>query len=371
MVILLLSKAFGFVSQLFNFHKGIADVSESLSFEDEVGLDKNEISLDENEAGPDENEANSNNPWNADEAVTYDGIWLGCNECAKNIQRKVTGDENTHWLSYTIQNYLAEAIGKKPSNKAQTSYRCLILGANEGWIERELCKNGFSGEIIASDIADKALSRAAEKSQELGYKNVKYIVADLNGDLEEFDGMFDFIIFEGVLHHIENIENCLQILKSKLVNGGLMFGVEHHGPFRFQLPDYQVRWINAALAVLPKTLRPFPRNQEGNYPATPQENMRIFYVPPSEEAIRAWDPSEAISGFKLQDLFSETFEVLERRGFGGTILSYMSGHFDFKRANQDDFANSWLKILMQIEDTLIQTGLLDDEFIFWTLKNNG
>jgi SAM-dependent methyltransferase len=308
------------------------------------------------------------NPWNADEAVSYDGMWLGCETCVKHVQRKVSGDENTHWLTYAVQKYLGAAVGQSPADKTQTAYRCLILGANEGNVERELCKQGFTGEIVASDIADKALARAAEKANALGYENITHVVADLNGDLADIPGTFDFIIFEGVLHHIVHIEQCLQRLQNKLVPGGLMLGVEFHGPFRFQLPEHQVNWINAALSTMPKSLRPFPRDEFALYPASPQDNMRVYYVAPTEESIKQMDPSEAICGFKLQELFTNSFEVLERKGFGGTLLSYMTGHFDFKRANEDAFANAWLKTLMHIEDTLIETGILEDEYIFWVLK---
>ncbi|WP_044151171.1 class I SAM-dependent methyltransferase [Leptolyngbya iicbica] len=310
----------------------------------------------------------TNNPWNANEPVSYDGIWLGCDTCVKHIQRKVSGDENIHWLTYAVEKYFGGAIGQSPTEQDRAEYRCLILGANEGHVERELCKHGFIGEIVASDIADKALARAAEKSQALGYENITYIVADLNQDLTDIPGTFDFIIFEGVLHHIVNIEQCLQRLQSKLRPAGLMLGVEFHGAFRFQLPEHQVRWINAALATLPKSLRPFTRDEFGTHPASPQENMRVHYVTPTAESIEQSDPSEAICGFRLKQLFTEHFDVLEQKGFGGVLLSYMTGHFDFKRANEDAFANTWLKTLIQIEDTLIETGILEDEYVFWVLK---
>ena len=47
----------------------------------------------------------------------------------------------------------------------------------------------------------------------------------------------------------------------------------------------------------------------------------------------------------------------------------MPGHFDFKRANEDEYSTSWLKILIQIEDTLIKNVILDDDFVFYVLTN--
>ncbi len=62
------------------------------------------------------------------------------------------------------------------------------------------------------------------------------------------------------------------------------------------------------------------------------------------------------------------FEVVERNGFGGPLLSYVAGHFDFARANSDAFSREWLKVLMVIEETLIKTGVLEDEFVFYVVK---
>lgn len=309
------------------------------------------------------------NPWNAGEPVSYAAMWLGAEECIETIQRKVSGDPNLHWLPYVIDKYLAPAIGSALSDKPKKAYRCLLLGSSEGYMERTLCEKGFEGEIVASDIAEKALARAKQKAEALGYDNVTYVVADLNTD--SFEGQFDYIIAEGVLHHIADIESCLKMLSYILKPDGYFILVEFEGPVRFQLPERQVRWINAALNVLPKGLRPFPPakdGQEKHLPATPRENQTHYFAPPSEADVMAFDPSEALAGPALKRLIPQMFKIVERKGFGGTLLSYISGHFDFKRTNTDAYARSWLKILIQIEDTLIQNKILDDEFVFYVLQ---
>jgi len=233
-------------------------------------------------------------------------------------------------------------------------------------MELKLCADGFSGQIIASDIAEKAVERARHRIQEAGYRNVRHVIADLN--VASLEGEFDFIICEGVLHHIVQIERCLDMIRSHLKPTGLIFAVEFEGPFRFQLPEVQVRWINAALQVLPKCLRPLPRDLETEFPATESENRSILYSAPSAESIASFDPSEAYSGPELKRLLPEKFQVVERTGFGGTLLSYMTGHFDFRRAETDVFAQSWLEVLCRIEDTLIERGILQDDFVFYVLK---
>ena len=306
------------------------------------------------------------NPWNRDVPMSYSSMWIGSKECIRAIQRKTSDDENTHWLDYSIATHMGSAlVGQPDGPKPKTAYRCLILGTGEGWMERRLRKVGFVGPIVASDVADKALARAREKSQALGYTDITYVVADLNHDT--FEGPFDFIIAEGVLHHIERVEHCLSQIRHLLVDGGRVFACEYQGPTRFQLPELQVRWINAALAMLPRCLRPIPVDQFGQYPATPAENARWHYARPSEQAIINFDPSEAVCGPELRHGILRQFDVVEYRPFGGTLLSFLGGHFDFARANTDDFARRWLAMLIALEDTLIATGILESDFAFYVL----
>jgi SAM-dependent methyltransferase len=302
------------------------------------------------------------NPWNEDEPFDYSGVWLGCRSVQRHVNRKTTGDAGLDWFAGALRSHLAVALGASPGGKPQAEYRCLMLGASEGGRVRQLCEAGFVGEIVATDIADRALGRAEQALK--GRQNVRFVVADLNE--HRFDGPFDFIVAEGVLHHVENIEPCLRHLHELLEPGGLLVAVEFVGPVRFQLPERQVRWINAALGALPGGLRPL---WEGD-PELPTDlgyQGRVHFVVPDEEAIRAIDPSEAISGVRLNELLPQIFTVITRRGFGGTLLSYMTGHFPFSRADSDPFVDRFLRMLLEIEDSLIETGVLEDEFVYYEL----
>ena len=307
------------------------------------------------------------NPWNLEKPYSYSGLWFSAKRCTEVIYRKITGNPEMHWLPYAIGKYLAPAVGLEPSPKPRSEYRCLLLGSSEGGMERELCGRGFTGEILATDIAEKALARAKAQIDQLGFRNVSYVQADLN--TATIEGPFDYIVAEGVLHHVENQEHCLPMLQRALAPDGVFVMVEHHAPVRFQLPPLQLRWINAALNAMPKTLRPYPRSAEDLYPPSIAEASKLFYVPPSIEDMLRYDPSEAIGGQKLKQMLPQIFAVIERTGYGGPILSYMAPHFDFERTNHDPFALAWLDVLIHIEETLIQTGILEDEFIFWVVKN--
>jgi len=190
------------------------------------------------------------NPWNSAAPVSYADMWLGARTCQRAINARISGDESRGWLEHAMMRYLAPALGNAPSARPPEDYRCLLLGANEGHMERALCAAGFRGPITSSDIADKALSRARAATLASGYGNVEHVVADLNRD--RFDGPYDWIIAEGVLHHVENIDTCLDGLARALAPDGRLIMVEYVGPRRFQLPDAQTRWIRAALDLLPR-----------------------------------------------------------------------------------------------------------------------
>jgi SAM-dependent methyltransferase len=308
--------------------------------------------------------ADAVNPWNTDQPYDYSVLWLGADLCRDYICRTCTGDPGLHPTPHVIQKYIMQ----RPEEELRDA-RILLLGASEGSMEQELGKHGFPGEVVATDIADAALARAKAKSDALGYHNVRRFVHDLNEPMgDKFGGPFDFIFAEGVLHHIRNIGPCLAECDRLLKPGGLMFALEYEGPFRFQLPELQVRWINAALNVLPRGLRPFQDGRDPEWPGSDEDNRRIHYVISPEELVAAADPSEALTGPDVKRLLPEVFEVVERWGFGGTILSYLTGHFDYKRANSEPYSARWLKVLMEIEHALIDTGILDDEFVFYVLK---
>ncbi|WP_108179789.1 class I SAM-dependent methyltransferase [Phreatobacter oligotrophus] len=119
----------------------------------------------------------------------------------KLINERYTGDPDKHWFSYSIEKYICTGDTSQKS--------VLILGSNEGWMEIALRQAGFAGRIVASDIADKALERASKRVRELGLQGVEHQRADLNVD--RFPAVtFDFVVVEGVLHHIENIAFCIE-----------------------------------------------------------------------------------------------------------------------------------------------------------------
>lgn len=322
----------------------------------------------------------NSNPWNTNQPFDYSSVWVSSRPIIRSMCRKVCGDEVRGWQQYAMEKYLYPALTKweqytddrvkaakhlYPRLKRPEEYRCLIVGSNEGVVERQFCGWGFAGEIVASDIADNALARAREQAVAHGYSNIRHLKADLNTD--DFSGKFDFIVAEGVLHHIANTERCLEMLHGCLTDDGLLIAAEFFGPFRFQLPPIQVAWINALLGMLPIGLSPMSDNADPRMPiASGGEKVRT-YKPPTEQEVMSFDPSEACAGHILEPLLKKVFEVVEYAPAGGTLTTYLQGLIDYNKTSQPPF-DEWMDLAVGIEDLLIRQGVIQSDYSFYVLK---
>ena len=75
--------------------------------------------------------------------------------------------------------------------------------------------------IIAIDLSSKSLGYAIRKSKEYNINNIRFIQGDIL-DLPLLNIKFDCIFCSGVIHHMANPYEGLQVLNSSLKNNGLM-----------------------------------------------------------------------------------------------------------------------------------------------------
>ena len=292
------------------------------------------------------------------------------------MSRKISGVESVNWLRYVAECYMGPALGNwerlTPAERRRTfsevkvknpaEYRCLILGSNEGDVERVLCEWGFAGEIVATDIAQNALARAEAEARRLGYANIRHVQADLNVDA--IPGKFDFVIAKGVLHHIENLGRCLRMIRSLMPSHGLLIAREFTGPFRFQLPDEQIYWINQVLKLLPRGVRfGLTGKPDDLLPAGEGDP----YACHSEESIAQFDASEAISGHLLDAALVSMFDVVERKPLGGTLMTYLHEHLNYRLAGEHPY-RLWTQVAVDLESALIDRGVLNSDYVFYVLK---
>jgi len=203
--------------------------------------------------------------------------------CAPYINERVTGDAN---LPPTLW-----ALSRAGKAKHLLEIGCLDGRKIAAKLERGLIERG-SGVDIAADAITRG--RAA-------YPQIDLSVCDLNAPNLPAE-TYDVIVANGVLHHIESIDACVEALYGALMPGGWLFASEFTGPRRYEYTDEEVAAIHAGQAMLPEALQGEPFAPEMLAPK-----------------LRA-DPSESVSTDIIEPTLRRVFDEVTAIPFGGNVL---------------------------------------------------
>ena len=232
--------------------------------------------------------------------------------------------------------------------------RAASLGCGFGNLERDLAQRGMVREMDAYDLAEGAVAQARRLAQEAGLGTVRYHVADLD-TLSLPEGSLDAVFAHQAVHHVENLEGLYATVHAALRPGGIFHLHEFVGPSRFQWTDAQLAAVNNYLFSLPPHLRRLPDGR-------PKPAMEM----PTIAAMIAADPSEAVRSADILDALEPSFDIIERRDFGGTLLHLALGdiaqNFDASRAG--DFGH--LRRLFDLEDQMLADRTIRSDFVVVT-----
>jgi len=145
---------------------------------------------------------------------------------------------------------------------------------------------------------------------------------------------------------------------------GILVSNEYVGPKYQQIGPRQQEIINAIVHLLPTALR-------DTMPAVSRSDKlkrRLVGIEAQEVFGQVWrptpmsyflnvDPSECVASDRIIPILTETFDSLEVKYFGGSILFYALGanfydRFDFQNKHHRDL----VEILFKIEDAMIEAG---------------
>jgi SAM-dependent methyltransferase len=213
--------------------------------------------------------------------------WLHEPPVRRYVNQSVTGSED-RWP----MDWFAERC-------ATAFRRGLSLGCGEGALERDVVGRGICAEILGIDLLEEALERARDLAREAGLQGITYRRADMNR-LELDPGAFDVVFFHQSLHHVENLEGCLEAVRRALVPGGTIYLDEYVGPSRDGWDRPMLADAEAAYARLPRSLK----------------RRRRIAAP-----IDRSDPSEAVRSADILPVFERHFRIVERRDYGGNLLA--------------------------------------------------
>jgi SAM-dependent methyltransferase len=276
----------------------------------------------------------------------YKLSWLESQVVIDYINNRVTQGEES-WYS----------ILKKINNKAKFRH-ALIVGCGAGELERNLYQNGYFENALGVDISEKSLELAEKKAEEIGIKNIKYKLFNLESDDYKKLGKFDLIIVTMAAHHIENLhyfyKNLYDIIDKK---NGIIVLNEYIGPNRFNHSDKVVNIINRLLSALDES---YKKNYlVDGYP------VRNMYIRTPIEHFLKHDPSEAIRSEDIVRKLQKKFRIISYRPYGGQLNHMLlTGIIEnFERENKKT-ADSILKLLMTFEEILEDFRIIDSDFAF-------
>lgn len=284
-----------------------------------------------------------------DEQRIREGIhWWSVPGMIERWNTMISGDPTTDYFKYVSERYFAV---RRPRT-------ALTLGCGTGRREREWAKYYTFERHDAVDISSKSIEEAITHADQAGLSYLDYAVQDIN-DIVLPEDIYDVIFAEQSLHHVTALEWVLAEIKSSLRFGGFFVVHEYVGPSRFQWTDRQLEVINATLSILPERYR-----QSLTRPGTIKNKVNR---PRIKDMVKG-DPSEAVRSAEIPYLLRSSFEVIEWKEWGGTILHMLfddiAGNFNAERT--DDMA--WVSLLCEIEDLLLSQGEISSDFVFAILS---
>ena len=270
--------------------------------------------------------------------------WLAHPVVAARYQsRIVQPGADKHWVNHTVNSFLRPRGAK----------RVLSIGCGRGDLERHLLAVDPSLEIEAIDCASDSVEAARAAAREGGL-NIEYRVGD--AESADYEGQYDATFFDASLHHMFDVGAMLDRVSDLSKPGALIILNEYIGPNFFSLSTRELELHQAAFSLLPPQLRrdciarePFIRSE----PAIPT---------PAE--VRADDPSEGVFAEQIMPDFLERFDVLQSSDPGGSLLHFCLNQVVGNFTPQAPMAVESLQMLFEIEDWLVESGQLRQQFVY-------
>lgn len=210
--------------------------------------------------------------------------------CSDYIAERITGDPKRAPTLWAI-----EALCPKPVPAA------LEIGCMAGAKLVGLLDAGLVATAHGTDLAAAQIERAKREVAPRYAGRLTFSVCDLNAPTLP-ERAYSLVISNGVLHHIENLEGCVEALRATLAPGGWLIASEFTGPRRYAYSRREIAAINEGIAMLPVELRGPP------------------FDPSQLRAKLDADPSEAVRTRNIGAVLAASFAEVRAIPYGGNVL---------------------------------------------------
>lgn len=272
--------------------------------------------------------------------------WVALPKVQIRINFLATGDYRRDRYQYFLEKYFGWT-----SDQTRPRRHVLTLGCGHGDFERGLAKYHFARQHDAIDLADGAIEAARRHAADAGLSHVRYMVGNLNS-IELPPCTYDAIFGISSVHHVSNLEHLFHQVAVALKPGAFLFLDEYVGPNQLQWRDAQLEVINREIQAMPERLRR----------SVIDGSIKRPIWRDSIETINSSDPSEAIRSEDILKVLPDYLDVIEVRGYGGSLLHMLldgiAGNFN----ENDPEAKEWLDRLFEVEDRLLASGQLNHDF---------
>jgi SAM-dependent methyltransferase len=189
----------------------------------------------------------------------------------------------------------------------RTFRRGLSIGCGAGALERDVLSRGIVDQIDAFDGSAESIRIAREEAEKAGYaQRVHYSVANFN-EPHLPRRTYDIVFAHQSLHHVAKLEKLFRAVLRAMTPDGLFYLDEYVGPNRHGWNAESFAAHRALFNVIP-------------------ERHRLVSVLPLP--IEVEDPSEAIRSDEIVRELLVGFDVIERRDYGGNLLSPIFQYLD-------------------------------------------
>lgn len=232
--------------------------------------------------------------------------------------REVAEPRYQSWMTHPlVRQYINSAISGSPEAwpldwfaswlNGRTFRRGLSIGCGSGALERDVLARGLVERIDAFDGSAESIRIARGEADRAGFgQRIEYSVANFNEP-----GLprqtYDIVFAHQSLHHVAKLEKLFRAVLRSMTPDGLFYLDEYIGPSRH---GWNARSFAAHRAL---------------FDVIPEQHRLVSVLP---LPIEVQDPSEAIRSDEIMDELRVGFEIVERRDYGGNVLSPMFQYLD-------------------------------------------
>lgn len=221
--------------------------------------------------------------------------------------REILEQSHVSWLEHPlIRAYVNEQIGGWPFDwferwlGGRRFERALSIGCGAGALERDLVRRGICASVDAFDGSVGSLRLAQQEAVAAGMSGrIRYFAGNFNEPVLP-RRKYDLVLFHQSAHHVAKLEKLYRAILRSMKPDAILYLDEYVGPSRHDWNDELLAEHRRVFASLPGEVR------DGD----------VLPYPIQDD-----DPSEAIRSSEIEHQLVFGFKTLERRPYGGTLLS--------------------------------------------------